>query len=380
MTLAIAAPSFDRASETFVNAHINTILPQGTVLICEDGHGAERYGLPVLSEIDPYPPFLSATERIAAALRFRWAVNVNRELRGADERRLRTFFLRHGVEACLAEFGPMGCKIALAARNADVNLFVHFHGYDATRLPSERGWQRHFRRLFATADGVLAPSHFIAERLAKLGCPGDKLHVSPCGIAPEDFPETTREPGLVVAVGRLVEKKAPLVALEAFAQVAMTRSDTVLHIVGDGPLGCALRRKIIERNLGDRVVLHGEQPHSVVRSLMARAAVFLQHSVTAPDGDMEGLPVSILEAMASGVPVVSTRHSGIPEAVEEGRTGLLTDEGDVDGTAMALQTLLDDPAKAAAMGAAARARAARDFSHDVVARRLRAVMRLTDPS
>jgi glycosyltransferase involved in cell wall biosynthesis len=110
---------------------------------------------------------------------------------------------------------------------------------------------------------------------------------------------------------------------------------------------------------------------------MRRAAVFVQHSVTAPDGDTEGLPVGLLEAMAAGLAVVATRHAGIPEAVVEGETGLLVDEHDAAAMAAALVALLRDPERTRRLGAAGRARVLARFTHDHVAARLRDILGLS---
>jgi glycosyltransferase involved in cell wall biosynthesis len=129
--------------------------------------------------------------------------------------------------------------------------------------------------------------------------------------------------------------------------------------------------------LQDRVTLHGVQPSPVVADLMAKADIFLQHSATDPtNGDMEGLPVAILEAMARGLPVVSTRHAGIPEQVVEEETGFLVDEGDVDGMAKGILRLAIDPSLRQRMGQAGHRRAMENFTWEKNRDELRAVMGL----
>lgn len=374
--LAIMAPSFNQPSETFIHAHVETIMPKCTVLLCEDGSGAERFQLPVLSDLDSYPTPLTSVERIWNALRYRWRVTFDQRIGGANERRARAFLQRNGVTHCLAEFGPSGCRSELFSARAGVRLFVHFHGYDATVLPRHRTWRRHYRRVFASADGIIAPSRYIADRLAALGCPRNKLHVSPCGIAPEVFPLTRRKAGQVVAVGRLVEKKAPLLTISAFVEAARNHPNAHLHMVGEGPLLDEARDLVASECWESMVTLHGAQPHDKVRALLECASLFIQHSVVAKDGDTEGLPVAILEAMASGIPVVSTRHSGIPEAVLEGKTGLLVDEHDEVGMTAAISRLLSTPDEAESMGLVGRVRAQKYFSQIIVAERLRAIMGL----
>ena len=133
---------------------------------------------------------------------------------------------------------------------------------------------------------------------------------------------------------------------------------------------------VAERGLGGRVTLHGYRSHAEVAALMARAAMFVQHSVTDPDGRIEGFPVAIAEAMFTALPVVSTRHSGIPEHVRDGVTGFLVAEGDVAGMAAAMARLLADPAAAAGMGRAGRAWALEHLSRPAAYGRLRDLMGL----
>lgn len=376
MKLAIAAPSFHQPSETFLRTHVATIAPDRTVLLCEDGTGAESFGRPVLSDLDPYPSPYNFQERVWNAVRYRWRKWIDQSISGAGERRARAFFNRHGVTHCLAEFGPMGCRVLRISARSGVKLFVHFHGFDATALPKQSAWRRQYRRLFVSAEGVIAPSQFIANRLADLGCPQSKLHVSPCGIEPDNFLLTRRDVGQVLAVGRMVEKKAPLLTIRAFAEAARDHPDSHLHMIGDGPLLDQARALVTLEGWDDLVTLYGAVSHNEVHALLERAAVFLQHSVVGKDGDTEGLPVAILEAMAAGIPVVSTRHSGIPEAVTEGKTGLLVDEHDLEGMTVSISHLLANPVEAEEMGLAGRERAQTDFSNEVVAERLRNIMGL----
>ncbi|TIW49178.1 MAG: glycosyltransferase family 4 protein, partial [Mesorhizobium sp.] len=136
------------------------------------------------------------------------------------------------------------------------------------------------------------------------------------------------------------------------------------------------RALVEQENLADRVIFHGYRSTEFVQGMMQNAAVFVQHSVTARNGDMEGLPVSILEAMASALPVVATRHSGIPEAVVDGETGVLVEEHDIKSTAEALASLLADTRRAARMGDAGRRRVLDHFTQRHTRDRLRRAMAL----
>ncbi len=297
-------------------------------------------------------------------------------LSAEDERRTVAFLREHRVRVLLVEYLNTAVLFAIAARKAGVPLYVHAHGYDASMLAQKAHWVRRYRKLFRHAAGIVAPSRFLADKLAALGCPEEKLHVSPNGIDPTRFRPTARLPFRAIAVGRLVEKKAPHLTIRAFAEVARHFPEARLDMIGDGPLMDRCRTLVEEHGLATRVRLHGVQPSSVVARFMAEASLFVQHSVTGPDGDTEGFGISLVEAMASEVPLVVTRHNGFVETVLDGETGLLVDEHDVSGMAEAMATLLADSARAREMGEAGRRRVLANFTHDHARDRLRAIMGL----
>jgi glycosyltransferase involved in cell wall biosynthesis len=160
----------------------------------------------------------------------------------------------------------------------------------------------------------------------------------------------------MLSVGRFVEKKAPQLTIEAFALAHRVDPAARLRMVGDGPLLEKCRELAKQLLPADAVTLLGTQPHAAIEAEMRRARCFVQHSVEAESGDSEGTPVAILEAGASGLPVISTRHGGIPEVIVEGETGFLVDEKDVRGMATQMTRLIRAPALAAQLGLAARRR------------------------
>jgi len=374
--LAIVANTFDRPSETFIRAHAAHIAPGRTVLICREDGGAAQIGCPVLSDVTSLPRSSHLSERIANGLRFRWWTYIDPAARGRDEARIRAFLYRHGVKAVLAEYGPNGSMMRVACRRAGVPLYVHFHGFDATKLARDRNWRRHYRALFRDAAGILAPSNFLASRIRQLGCSEGKLHITPNGIDTSSFSETTRKPGRILAVGRLVEKKAPHLTIRAFAKVRERYPDCQMNIVGDGALFSRCVDEINQHCLADSVHLHGARSHDFVCALYSQAALFVQHSVTASDGDTESFGISLIEAMASSVPIVTTDHNGFSDTVEHGETGLLVAEHDVEGMAEAMVALLSDPDRAERMGRAGRARVEAHFTQERTAARLREIMGL----
>jgi colanic acid/amylovoran biosynthesis glycosyltransferase len=372
--LCIATHSCQAITETFIADHIRSLAPKATLLLCQDSSGTEELGFPVLTPICHWQPPRTFRERVVNAVRHRWRTYINPGLDTKDRRSLLAFFRTHQVAAVLAEYGPMGCLLRRACREAGVPLFVHFHGYDASMLLRDWHQRRHYRALFRDAAGIIAPSRSLSEKLTGLGCPAGKLHVSPYGIDAKRFTPTRRVPQQLVAVGRLVEKKAPHLTIQAFARIADRFPEARLDIVGDGPLADECRALICDLGLCERVQLRGAQSSGYVAQLLRGGALFVQHSITAQNGDTEGLPVAILEAMASALPVVSTRHSGIPEAVEEGVTGLLVNERDIKAMASAISDLLENPNRAAAMGVAGRKRVLAHFTQEQARDRLRAIM------
>jgi glycosyltransferase involved in cell wall biosynthesis len=372
--LLVIAPNLGARSETFVRRHMEALLPGGTAVVVRQSRGAG------LGHWTPRAPHLALDEvrwsgGSGAVARAYW--RLVRQLPPAAGRATERFAAQHGACVVLVEWLDLAVLCLGVARRLGLPLFAHAHGYDASeRWLGSRRWRRAYAPL-RRAAGIVVVNRLQRERLARLGLPRERIHVIPCGVDVPGFPDgrppsrQTCGPGSepaapvvrVLVVGRLVPKKAPLTVLEAFRRARARVPELRLDIVGDGPLLPAARRYLGDHELGAAVTLHGGLGHAEVLDLMARADVFLQHSVTDPEtGDEEGLPVSLLEAMAHALPVVATRHAGIPEAVADGETGLLQAEHDAQGTAEALVTLAHDPTLRARLGCAGWERAGRLFS------------------
>jgi colanic acid/amylovoran biosynthesis glycosyltransferase len=284
---------------------------------------------------------------------------------------------RGRADAVLAEFGPTGVAVMEACRQLDLPLFVHFHGYDISMRRVLEQYGAAYSEMFRRAAGLIAVSRAMRRRLIDRGAPPERVHYNPCGVDCESFggASPSESPPSVLAVGRFVEKKGPRLTLAAFAEALRQYPEARLRMIGDGPLLGECRRLSRRLSIGHAVTFLGRRPHQRVAEEMRRARLFAQHSIEAASGDSEGTPVSVLEAGASGLPVVSTRHGGIPDVVLDEETGMLVEEGDIEGMARRMLRLLRDPALAARLGGEARRRVRAHFSASHSMERLWAIIK-----
>jgi colanic acid/amylovoran biosynthesis glycosyltransferase len=341
------APNLPSVSETFIQAHIER-LPAQVVLV----HGwPPRLGKYVV---------LSWPRRV---LHKAWRIVSGTETDSATLA-YATVFRRYRPSAVLAEYGTAGVGVMAACRRAGIPLIVHFHGYDASLREVLIENAKTYPVLFDVAAAIVVVSRAMEQKLTALGAPAGKLRYNPYGVDCGEFAgaNPAEAPATFLAVGRLTAKKAPQVTLEAFAKAQRRLPLATLRMIGDGPMMTECRHLVRALGIEHAVTLLGAQPPAVVREEMRSARCFVQHSVEAPSGDSEGTPVAILEAGATGLPVVATRHAGIPDVVIEGETGFLVDEHDVDGMAQCMLRVGEDPALASRLGEAGRARIEQCFS------------------
>lgn len=270
---------------------------------------------------------------------------------------LKTFFIKHGIDVFLAEFGDTGADIAPLALDLDIPLVVHFHGHDAHRksllTPSMLA---RYKIMFESAGVILVVSRLMYKVLLDLGCPAQKLVYNPYGPRQTFFDVQPDYRPTVLSVGRFTDIKANYLNILAFQKVLKSIPDARLALVGNGELLETCKTLSTALALDAKIDFHGAIEHSKIPSFFARACCFAQHSVTPTYGDAEGTPNTILEASAASLPIVATRHAGILDVVVEGKTGFLVDERDIDGMAESMQKLLEDPVLCRTMGEHARER------------------------
>ncbi len=364
-SVAFLTGPFPAVSETFILAQVNGLAARGhhVTVICE-------------------PPATPAREGPHAAVRVRhvfpaWAAPAVRRLpprlRLAVLVALRWPRLRRALardDAIIANFGWHARAVARvreAAGGGGAALLSIFHGSDLSRHLRRHG-AGHYDAVFRQSALLLPVSRHFAGVLRASGAQDARIRVYHMGVHTDVTPAAPEEGGPVriVTIGRLVPKKGMDDLLRALAALpdAAAQPGWTCTVIGDGPLRPALEAKARTLGLEGRVTFTGAQPHARTKEILRGADLFALASKTAPDGDVEGVPVVLMEAMALGLPVASTRHSGIPELVEDGSGGLLAEEGDTDALAQNLAALIADPALRRRLGAAGREKVRAEFDLD----------------
>ncbi len=271
-------------------------------------------------------------------------------------------------------FGHIGVHLLPLLEICPLPVIVSFHGADAGIDLDKPVHLALTRRMFDLASLLLVRSESLAQRLVALGADAGKIRLHRTGIPLAEIPFQQRSAPSdgawrCVQACRLIPKKGLVTTLLAFAEFRRHFPKATLTIAGDGPQLVELRGLTGNLGIAD-VQFPGFLPQAKLRELYANSHFFLHPSETAPDGDQEGVPNSMLEAMASGLPALATLHGGIPEAVENQISGWLVPEGDHSALAQALCTLAGDPVRYAQMSAAAAARVSTAFDLQAQARLL----------
>ncbi len=273
-------------------------------------------------------------------------------------------------------FGPNGI-LAVILRNIGViegKIVTTFHGYDISSYIKKNG-DDVYKNLFGEGDIFLPISERWKNALIEMGCDERKIFVHRMGIDTSKFlcsPRNHKENGKVrlLTICRLVEKKGVRYAIRAVAKILGRYPNLEYKIAGDGPLKVQLEDLIKELNIQDNVKILGWKNQEEIVELLKDTDILIAPSITGTDGEQEGIPVALMEALAQGLPVLSTQHSGIPELIQDGESGFLVREGDVDALAERLEFFLVHPETWSKMGRAGREHVEKYYNIDTLNDRL----------
>ena len=387
--IAMVTNGFPVRSETFVIDQIEALLSRGAeiVMFCDrlgdpetiEAIGLEHDRLKVVLWPTGWLDILRACRRGLAAkpgLSLQAVVDHMRAPMQPGRRRtlgMCSMLAAEGpFDVLIAHFGPNGDRIASLKERFGLSLPIAtvLHGYDVSRYLQKSGGKA-YAALRRSGDYFLPVSGFWAAKLMSLGFPSDRISVQHMGI---DFRKFSGErsgggegPIRIISVGRFIEKKGFEFGIRAVSALLAEGHDIDYQIAGEGPLMDRSVRLVSELGTGDRIRFLGWKTPGEIDQLLRSSDLLLAPSVTASDGDMEGIPVVLMEAMASRTLVVSTRHSGIPELVRHGVTGWLAEEGSVTSLIDTLRCALSSRAEWERVRADARAKIEMEFNWEKLA-------------
>jgi len=281
------------------------------------------------------------------------------------------FIVKEPYDVVHCHFGPNGL---IGAKLKSLGLLkgpliTTFHGYDITTYLNENG-SNIYNPLFNYGDIFLPISNKWSEKLIDLGCQEDKIRVHRMGVNINDFDNIDKKTSLdkvkIVTIARLVEKKGVYYGIKAVSKLIKERKNIEYLIIGDGPLRNMLEKLIKDEGCDSNISLLGWKDQAEIISNLANADILLQPSVTSEDGDQEGIPVVMMEAMAMQIPIVSTLHSGIPELVSDTVSGFLVPEKDSVSLETKLKLLVDDIDLRKEMGSQGRRKIEKEYNIEVL--------------
>jgi colanic acid/amylovoran biosynthesis glycosyltransferase len=270
------------------------------------------------------------------------------------------FLNKNNYDIIHCNFGENGITGALLKDIGAIKgkIITTFHGFDISKSLKNEG-RSIYDDLFKKGDLFLPVSEKWKNELIKLGCSKKKIVVHRMGVDMNKFiftPNKHKKGNKIhlLSVCRLIEKKGINYSIQAVAKVLKKYPEIKYKIVGDGPLRNDLEALINERNVNNNIKILGYRQQEEIVKLMSSSDLFLAPSITTEDGDQEGIPVTIMEALAQGLIVLSTKHSGIPELIKDGETGILVPERDIDALAKKIQYYIEHPEMWTEMGRAGR--------------------------
>lgn len=349
MNIAIFTPNKNPYSETFIQAHKNLL--EGEVFYY---YGNTWAGITLEKGNEKFNK-LSVSQKLKLKLS-------GGSVTQSQQQNLINSIKANKIEVALVEYGHHAHWLLKVLKTANIPFVAHFHGHDATEHRILEN-TKNYGAMFAAASKVVAVSRYMENHLLKLGCPREKLVYNVYGPRPE-FAQVAPnfQKQNLLSVGRFTNKKAPYYTLLAFSKIAVDFPEAKLTFAGDGTLFEACRNLGTQMGLESQLRFMGVATAEQLKEEITNARAYVQHSITTDSGDMEGTPLSILEASSAGLPVISTFHAGIPDVIVDGQTGLLCNEHEVDRMAEHMAKILKDKALAKKMGDAGKNHIAEHYS------------------
>ncbi len=269
-----------------------------------------------------------------------------------------------------SHFGPNG-KLAVFMKDIGVLdkktlIITSFYGYDISGYVKNNR-EDVYNFLFKKCDSVIAISKHMKNELIKIGCPEEKIFIQHLGVNPDGFKFKKKAPNSkkikILTVARMVEKKGLEYSIKAFSKaINRHKINAEYFIIGDGPLKNKIELLISRLGIKKKVHVLGWRTREEVKNFMKKSDIFMLTSITAKNGDKEGTPTAILEAMSSGLPIISTFHAGIPEQVKNGVSGILVPEKNINEIEKAISFLVQNPALRLDMGKKGRTLVEKNFN------------------
>lgn len=352
MRLLIAYPQPNSYSETFIHNHI-------------------KYLNPVTTITDGWLPYLDQNKK--SIFHFPFSINV---LRGALKKYLPSLYFKiyqqafksylktNKIDIVLAEYGITASNMIDVCSELKIPLIAHYHGFDAYEYKTIDKYKTAYLNLSNKAEKIIVVSNDMKNELIQLGMDASKMINHPYGVDIEKFKQCfpANNKNIIISVGRFTGKKAPHLVIKSFALVLKEIHDAELWMVGSGEKFEECKLLIQELGLEDKVKLWGVKKPEEISKLLSQAKIFVQHSLRPANGDSEGTPNTVLEASSCGLPIVSTLHAGIKEAVVHNKTGYLVNEGDYESMAKYLIELLQSNERVQEFGQNAREHMIENYS------------------
>ncbi|WP_372757291.1 glycosyltransferase [Mariniflexile sp.] len=337
MNIAIFSPNQNPYSETFIQAHKAYL--KGNIFY--------YYGSKGDVKLEGTPRLISKFKRIT--------LNIIRKLTKKQHTYVNDISLllslkKNNINVLLVEYGTHAYNLLKIFKQSKLPFIVHFHGYDASVKAVIKDCNC-YDEVFKAAAKIIVVSKKMEQQIISMGCPKSKVVYNVYGPHPDyELVNPNFSKQQFLFVGRLTDKKAPYYTIIAFKQVVEKYPNAKLLIAGNGILFNVCKNLIQMYKLESNVKLLGIITPFEYRELLSNSLAFVQHSITAEDGDMEGTPLAVLEASAAGLPVISTIHAGIPDVILNETTGFLVTEHDVDAMAEKMILLLNNKELAMHLG------------------------------